>query len=710
MPDVIPADDTGNGPPERSVADPDRVAALEAENARLRQELAALREHATRMQVVVDLLPAAVAYVGADVRYEFVNAAYHPWFGRDPADVVGRSVREVVGEEMFAQRRDLVHGALAGRAAEFEMGMPRPDGTVWDTATAYTPDIREGKVQGFVVLMQDVTERHRQEEALREAQRRLDVNMAAAEVGTWDWDVRRDRLYVDANLQRLFGVSDDEARGGELAAYLRSIHPDDREAIAGEIAHVVATGGQYEMQYRVVRPDGTVRWLVARGKPERDAEGRVVKLPGVVIDVTRQKETEDALRKAKDTIEASSRVAALLSADLNLDRIVQTLTDASTETVGAQFGAFFYNVANDAGESLMLYTISGVPREEFSKFPMPRNTPIFAPTFAGEAPVRSADITKDLRYGTMDPHRGMPAGHLPVRSYLALPVISRSGEVLGGLFFGHSEVGVFSEEHERMVGQYASLAAVALDNARLYERVRGMNEELEARVQTRTAELMLANKELSEFSYSVAHDLRAPLRAIVAASRILEETLAPRLAPEEARLLDRQAENALRLSRIIDDMLGMARLSRAEVRREDFDLTALAYEVAEEVRGREWVQACGFDIQAGMRAHGDPRLIRHVLVNLLDNACKFSPEGGVVQVGAGEDAFFVRDEGIGFDMGHAGKLFGAFERLVGQEDFPGTGVGLANVKRIVERHGGRVWAESTPGRGATFWFSLPGGG
>ena len=178
--------------------------------------------------------------------------------------------------------------------------------------------------------------------------------------------------------------------------------------------------------------------------------------------------------------ETLNRIGRTLTAELDLERLVQAMTDAATEVAGAQFGAFFYNQKNEAGESYMLYALSGVARDLFTGFPMPRNTVVFAPTFAGEAIVRSADITRDPRYGRSAPHHGMPAGHLPVRSYLAVPVVSRSGEVLGGLFFGHADPGVFTDRAERLVAGIASQAATAIDNARLYRSL----QESEQRFRT----------------------------------------------------------------------------------------------------------------------------------------------------------------------------------------------------------------------------------
>src|ERR1700743_1443775 len=177
-------------------------------------------------------------------------------------------------------------------------------------------------------------------------------------------------------------------------------------------------------------------------------------------------------------LEILLRLGKEIASELNLKRAVQVVTDAATELTGAAFGSFFYNVLNEAGESYMLYTLSGVPKEAFASFPMPRNTAVFAPTFAGEGVVRSDDIRADPRYGQSDPHRGMPKGHLPVRSYLAVPVVSRGGELVGALFLGPPEPARFTAEHEELALGIAAHAAIAIDNARLY---RAAQDEIERR-------------------------------------------------------------------------------------------------------------------------------------------------------------------------------------------------------------------------------------
>lgn len=185
--------------------------------------------------------------------------------------------------------------------------------------------------------------------------------------------------------------------------------------------------------------------------------------------IIENKQGQEALHEESRRLETLNRTAADIATELDLERLVQRATDAGVELTGADFGAFFYNVLDPEGESYMLYTLSGAERSDFEGFPMPRNTAVFGPTFAGEGVVRSGDITQDPRYGNNKPRKGMPEGHLPVRSYLAVPVIGRSGEVIGGLFFGHKESARFTEAHERLITGIAAQSAIGIDNARLYQ-------------------------------------------------------------------------------------------------------------------------------------------------------------------------------------------------------------------------------------------------
>jgi light-regulated signal transduction histidine kinase (bacteriophytochrome) len=240
-----------------------------------------------------------------------------------------------------------------------------------------------------------------------------------------------------------------------------------------------------------------------------------------------------------------------------------------------------------------------------------------------------------------------------------------------------------------------------------------MRETLEEQVLERTARLERQTKELQSFNYSIAHDFRAPLRAILSTSMLLLKGGENVLEIEQKDLIHRQVYNARRLSRLVDDLLQFSRLSLLQLRTESVDLTELASMASSAKNVTEAGQGVVFAIQPGLWAVGDPDAIRLVLQCLFENAAKFSPEGGLVSFGDmklnGTRAFFVRDEGIGIDMRYAEKIFQPFQRLHLDQEFTGTGIGLAVVERLVSRHGGRIWLESEPGKGSTFFFTLAEG-
>jgi signal transduction histidine kinase len=244
------------------------------------------------------------------------------------------------------------------------------------------------------------------------------------------------------------------------------------------------------------------------------------------------------------------------------------------------------------------------------------------------------------------------------------------------------------------------------------EALRASEARLEARVAQRTAELTSANRELESFSYSVSHDLRAPLRAIDGFSQALREDEGGRLSPDGLQLLERLQGAATRMGQLIDDLLQLSRVTRAELEREPVDLSALAGSVAHQLRQHEPGRDVTFSLQPGLSAQGDARLLRVLMENLLGNAWKFtSKRSGAhieffAETAGGVTHYAVRDNGVGFDMAYAGKLFSPFQRMHKVTEFPGTGIGLATVQRIVHKHGGHIEAEAAPGQGATFRFTL----
>jgi GAF domain-containing protein/two-component sensor histidine kinase len=423
-------------------------------------------------------------------------------------------------------------------------------------------------------------------------------------------------------------------------------------------------------------------------------------------------EREDLLRReqtARETAEVLNRVGPLLSVELDSKRLVEKVTDLATRLIGAEFGALFHNVVNESGESYTLYTLAGTAHEAFARFPMPRNTAVFGPTFRGEGPLRSDDITADLRYGKNAPYHGMPDGHPPVRSYLAVPVVSRSGEVLGGLFFGHSATGVFTKRSEELVAGIAAQAAIALDNARLFSQ----SEQAQTALRQSNEELQRANEDLNQFAYSASHDLQEPLRMVALYSQMLQRKYHGKLDAQANEFIAYTVQGASRLEMLVKDLLAYtqaANFATGEVAVVDanqvIDSTLQNLRQSIEENGA-LVTHDVLPAVAVQKIH-----LVQLFQNLISNALKYRgnkpPRVAITAERANSSwTFSVQDNGIGIDPQYKEQIFGLFKRLHTTADYAGTGIGLAICQKIVERYGGSIWVESTLGEGSTFHFTIP---
>jgi signal transduction histidine kinase len=420
-----------------------------------------------------------------------------------------------------------------------------------------------------------------------------------------------------------------------------------------------------------------------------------------------------ALREESRLLEILNQTGQSIASQLEIDKLLQVVTDAATELTGARFGAFFYNGVDAQGEAYLLYTLSGAPREAFEKFGHPRPTALFGPTFHGEAPIRIDDVTLDPRYGTMEPHRGMPPGHLPVRSYLAASVKSRSGEVLGGLFFGHPDPGKFTERSERLVVGMAAQAAVAIDNARLYAAAQGQIADRERA----EAALLEDDRRKDEFLATLAHELRnplAPIRQAALLSRSDQATAEQKTWAHE--VISRQVQN---MSLLLDDLLDVSRITRGklELRRERTTLAQILESAVETARPaiEEKRQILSVNLPAhAVEIDADPLRLSQVLSILLTNAARYTdPEGHIgvtAEAGSDEIVIRVRDSGIGISAEQLPRIFEMFTRVREQQERSagGLGIGLALTRGLVELHGGRVSAHSEGlGKGSEFAVHLP---
>ncbi len=480
--------------------------------------------------------------------------------------------------------------------------------------------------------------------------------------------------------ERMFGYSESEMQG----QLIRILIPADRQQ---EEDHIIARlkKGERVEHFETIRrtKDGRHIQVSLTISPVKNELGEITGASKIARDITRQKQTEERLQ-------IINQVGKTVSANLDINTVLQEVTDATTRLCGAAFGAFFYNEIDTAGETYMLYALSGAPREAFDKFNMPRNTAIFNPTFEGKGIKRSADITTDPDFGKNPPHHGMPKGHLPVVSYLAVPVISQNGAVLGGLFFGHPDKDMFTVEHEELVAAIAGQAAIALDNAKLY------------------AEINALNRKKDEFIGFASHELKTPLATIkgylqLAASGAIN-------ADNALAKVDKQVE---RLEGIVEDLLDISKIQAGKIDLE-FQMVSLFQLVKE---GIEAVNTSKHTVTLeylpeDVTVKADRRKLLQVLVNLLSNATKYADAGTEIIVATkvlGDQAIItVTDQGIGIAKEHLNNIFNQYFRVAeGKSKAKGMGLGLYISKEIVDAHGGRIWAESELGKGSSFHLQIP---
>lgn len=439
---------------------------------------------------IVTALAAAVYTTDAAGRITFFNEAAAQLWGRAP--ILGQDVWCGSWRLFWPDGRPMAHDECA-MAHVLRTGKPvrgvkaiaeRPDGVRITFVSYPTPLFDEqGQLAGAANMLIDVSDHARSQQA--------DQRLAAIVASSDDAIISKtlDGIITSWNeaAQRMFGYAAEEIIGLSILTLI----PADRRSEEDEIIAKLREGKRIEhYETERQRKDGSLFHVSLSVSPIRGLDGRVVGASKIARDITERKRSEEMLLRHAERLATLNRVARVISNDLDLERIVQAVTDIATELAGARFGAFFYNVIDGEGESYQLYTLSGAPRSAFENFGMPRATSIFKPTFDGEEIIRSHDIRQDKRYGKNPPHAGMPEGHLPVVSYLAVPVKSSSGEVVGGLFFGHDKPGMFDADCETLISAVAAQAAVAMDNARLHKAAKA---EIEQRTRAEAAkELLLA--------------------------------------------------------------------------------------------------------------------------------------------------------------------------------------------------------------------------
>jgi PAS domain S-box-containing protein len=556
-----------------------------------------------------------------------------------------------------------------GYVRNIEVRSVKKDGTrYWVSISAVLLKDSGSKPAFILGSVTDITERKNAEDILQENEKRwrtlIEKSADALTLLKSDGTV----IYEGPTVQRLTGYSAEERVGQNSLGH---IFPADLPMVKSVLGKVLSTPGNSETaQFRSVRKDGSAWWVEATATNLLEDPS----VQAIVVnyrDITARKQAEDELRDSENRFRILFEHAGM--------------GVAQADSVTGQFLRVNQRYCEIVG-----YTAQELEKKNFHDITHPDDLP---DDLEYMERLRSGEVSEfmlEKRYCRKD---GSIVWVLLVVSPLWGP-----GEPPG------THIGVIHDITEQ------KRAENALRNSEA--EVRKLNAELERRVVERTSQLEATNKELEAFAYSISHDLRAPLRAIDGFARILEDDYAEKLDEDGKFLIERLRSANRNLTQLVDALLGLSRMTRAELRHETVDLSAIARSVLETLQQNSPAREVIFHVAEGLKVQGDYRLMRVVLENLIGNAWKFTTrrEHAAIEFGTipyeDDVAYFVRDNGAGFNMAYADKLFGAFQRLHASTEFEGTGIGLATVQRIIHRHGGRVWAEGEMEKGATFYFTL----
>jgi PAS domain S-box-containing protein len=629
---------------------------------------------------------------------------------------------DALGERVDEAERDMMRTELTLALARhtdlhIECRIASTEPLCWIALVGRIDYERDGSVVGMTGVVQDISARKSAEDTLRESEEVL--RALANSIPQLAWMAQADGAIVWFNRRwyEYTGSTPDDMVGWGW----QSTHdPEVLPQMLQRWHESIRTGNPFEMEYPIRGADGQYRWFLTRVNAVRDRHGLVVRWFGTSTDVDQVKRVQQALREESNVLEMLNSTGTALAAQRDLRSLLQTVTDAATGVSGARFGAFFYHGKDSDGDLFTLYTLSGAAPAEFEQFGHPRATALFGPSLRGEGVVRSDDITTDPRYGQSAPHFGIPNGHPLVRSYLAVPVVARSGEVLGSLFFGHPEAGIFTARSERIVGGIAAQAAVAIDNTRLYEAAQHAAEERKVLLESERsarAEAERTSQMKDEFLATLSHELRTPLSAILGWAQVLRR--GSRDQADLQRGLQTIERNARAQAQLIEDLLDMSRITSGKVL---LDMQTVAPSVFIDA-AIETVRPAADAKNIRLEKHydpavapiaGDPARLQQVIWNLLANAIKFTPRDGLVQIFLtpfdGHVSITVRDTGVGIKPEFKAHVFERFRQgdASTTRQHGGLGLGLSIVKHLIEQHGGTVRVDSEgEQRGASFTIELP---
>lgn len=662
------------------------VAAVAIERARADEQLSLSR---TRLELSQRIANLGLWEVELRTERGYWSPEFRQMFGllADEEPSKDGALAAILEEDRAHVLRSHVLAVKDGQTIECQFRVRHPDGSIRyliERVTAIQgPD---GQASHLAGVAQDETERHAVLTRWMESERRF--HWVAEQTGylIFEADLDSGEVRWSGATRQIAGVDPLYLAQVKLHEWRRWI-PADEVATVVKALDRLSDEGALILETQLLRPDG--RTLPIEIKANRLNAGVSRRMLGAISDISHRKQADAERRMYVTRLTALANAAREVNSQHSLSELLRLVAMVARELASADLGGVLMAAKIGHDEEIVFSPLSYGRLGDAALFKQQLRCLSDEQT----AP-RSMEPTK------LDDAVSLRAMRVAMRA--------RDGERLGVIGVWKEADSDFADMDEGVLLQLADMAAVGIENAQLYA-------ELEARVAERTRELEASNRELEAFSYSVSHDLRGPLRAIAGFVALLEEEAAVRLGDQGKHYLQRIAAAAARMGALIDDLLQLSRMSQLKIERGELDLSQLAAQVGQRLPERFPERQVQLEIQPWLKALGDSRLLEVVLDNLLDNAWKFTRDtvASRIVVGArwrdGERQFFVSDNGVGFDPRYASNLFGVFQRLHSFAEFPGTGVGLATVQRIVQRHGGRVWAEAEVGRGATIFFTLPEG-
>jgi PAS domain S-box-containing protein len=626
------------------------------------------------LNALMQNVPDHIYFKDSESHFMRISSSQAEAFGLNhPLQAVGKTDVDFFStehsERAYEDEQEIMRTGRPISKEERETWLDRPD--TWVLTSKMPLRDKDEKIIGTLGISRDITDHKRAEEALRESEERFRTLYENSTVGIYRTTLDGRILLANPTLVGMLGYSSFE----ELSS--RNLEKDGFSP-SYERAHFIDTierkGELKGLESAWTRRDGSVIFVSESARAIRDREGKTLYYDGIVEDITERKRSEEALRESQSLYH--SFIEQLPNAVFRKDR------EGRYVLVNPHF-----------------CRLKGLKEEDFiGRKPMEVAASEIATQGVEGQATKYSNVGEDvheqiLRTGqifeTEEEYLGTD-GSLVQMYVVRMPVFDSHKTIIGtqGIMFDVSE------------------------RKRAEEEIQKLNAELERRVADRTAQLEATNKELEAFSYSISHDLRAPLRSIDGFSQALLEDYHDKLDEHGKGFLTRVRNAAQRMAQLIDDVLDLSRIHRAEMSRVRVDISGLAAELMEDLHQSQPRRRVEAMIEPGISADGDPQLLRLLLQNLLENAWKFTSKNNhaTIEVGScqrdGKRVYFVKDDGAGFDMAHADRLFAPFQRLHAQTEFAGTGIGLASAQRIIHRHEGKIWAESEVEKGATFYFTL----